>query len=301
MRDTPERYVAKVKAILILARKLPLQSPNTKNNNMKKLSALLLAVLLLAACNRNPNESQAGYEDEVYAPATYKNEEVVADQPQVREAVERKLIKEGTLQFETDELEKTHAHIEALLNKYGGYLAEDAQEKGYNRIMHNLVIRIPASNFDQFVAALSNGITYFDEKRIGIHDVTENYVDLEARLKTKKELEKRYLQLLEKANNVEDILNIEREIANLRSDIEAMEGRFRVMQNQIAYATLHINYYVKEIEVAHGNGYRFKRALQEGWEGLIGFFVAMITAWPALLIIGIGLFWLIKRIRRKKG
>ena len=73
---------------------------------------------------------------------------------------------------------------------------------------------------------------------IDSQDVTEEYIDITARLKTKKELEARYLELLKKANKVEEIVSIEKEIGNLRSDIESIEGRLRYINNAVAYSTL---------------------------------------------------------------
>ena len=266
---------------------------------MKRVSALTLAAFMLAACTNY--ESQAGYQDDTYAPVA-EYEVIPSTKRSIdNNEIERKLIKQGVLRFETDNLQSTHQRIVALVQKSGGYLAGDAEEKGYDRIIHQLTVRIPANQFDSFLAEVSSGVAHFDEKRIEVSDVTESYVDLEARINTKKELEKRYLQLLEKANTVEDMLSIEREMANLRSDIESLEGRFRVMNNQIAYATLEISYYVKELEATHGNGYKIQRALKDGLDGLLGFFIGLISIWPLLIFFSLLTWFIIRRFKRKRG
>ena len=73
--------------------------------------------------------------------------------------------------------------------------------------------------------------------------MTEEFVDLKARLKAKKELEDRYLQLLEQAKNVKEMLEIERELSNIREEIEAKEGRLQYLQNKVTLSTIYINFY----------------------------------------------------------
>lgn len=266
---------------------------------MKKAFLFAFTTMLFAsACERaSEQNSTTDYTNEVaeYAPTTQRSEASAENEI----TFERKLIKNARLAFETQNLKETHQRIVALTEKHNGYVSADESQKGYNQISSRLEIRLPADQFDLFIAEVSDGITHFDTRSIDVQDVTEQFVDLEARLNTKKELEKRFLELLAKAKNVTEILEIEKEIANLRSDIEVMEGRMRLMKNQIVFSTIQLEFYVQELEKTTGFGWKFSRGFKNGWENLLGFFVGLVNVWP-FLIIAIVVFIILKRKFRKR-
>ncbi len=273
--------------------------------NTKFLIALL-GIVLAIGCNRN-EQTEQGYNEAAYdtAPAI-KSHEISADElpppPPGSSFVEmQKLIKRGYLAFEVDDLAQTHQKISNEAKKLGGYIASDSEFKEYDRVAHSMSIRVPAAQFDAFVATIAAGVAHFDEKQISVDDVTEQFVDLQARLKTKKELETRYLELLRQAKNVKDMLEIERELGTLRADIESMEGVFRVLKNQVAYATIDVRYYILQIESERGFSHKFSQAFRGGWENFIGFFVGLAYIWPFILLIGVAVFYLIRRWRNKRA
>lgn len=216
-----------------------------------------------------------------------------------KDIVERKLIKNGNIAFETENLEETKANILGLVKKYDGYVASDSQNNYGNRKSININVRIPAQHFDSILSGISKNVSKFDTKNIRISDVTEEFLDIESRLKNKKELENKYLDILKKANTVQDILNVERELGKLREDIEATEGRLKYLQNQVAFSTLTINFYkVSEHSSTFGN--RISDGFANGFENLKGFFIGLINVWPFILILSIIIFLIRKRFKKKK-
>lgn len=266
---------------------------------MNKMATMLFAPALILACGRGDYQESEVYEAyEDHAPPTAKVAQV-----EVSEEItsSRKLIKDGYLRFETGDLDKTHTTIIDAIKKYpGSYIGSDAAGKGYQTTERSLEVRIPAASFDAFLAEISKDVKQFDQRSITVRDVTEQYFDLEARLNTKKELEARYLQLLQKASTVKDIIEIEKEIANLRSDIEVMEGRLRLMDNQVTLATLRIEFYVRELEPSRGFGFEFKNSFKRGWENLLGFMLGIIHVWPFLIVLLIVAIWLRRRLQKRK-
>lgn len=266
----------------------------------KAIFFAITALLLSSACqhaseeNRVHNFSEGEAE---YAPtSTRKNAEEELNEV----VIDRKLIKNARLAFETNNLSETHQRIISLSKKHKGYISADESQKGYNQVSNRLEIRLPADNFDAFISEVSNGVEHFDTRSIDVQDVTEQFVDLDARLNTKKALEKRFLELLGKAKNVTEILEIEKEISKLRSDIEVMEGRLRLMKNQIAFSTIQIEFYVQELEKTTGFGWKFSRGFKNGWENLLGFFVGLVNVWPFALILLTILIILRRRWKAKK-
>ena len=120
-------------------------------------------------------------------------------------------------------------------------------------------------------------------------DVTEKFLDIQARLKTKKELENRYLELLNKASSVTEIMEVEKQIGQLRQEIESKEGRLNYLKSKISLSTLTLTFY-KSVpnEVEFGN--KFKTGFKNGWDNLIWFFVFITNIWPFVLM-AIGLMF----------
>jgi hypothetical protein len=162
-------------------------------------------------------------------------------------------------------------------------------------------IRIPSQNFDTTLKGISTGITYFDRRQITQKDVTEEFVDIEARLRAKKELENRYLALLKQAKNVKEMLDIERELSNIREEIEAREGRLKYLSNQVSMSTIHVEFYKTTVEsgVTVSYGQKIKNALKSGWQGISSFFLGLLTIWPFLIIVVIIIFIVRRYIRRR--
>ena len=216
---------------------------------------------------------------------------------EVPEDQEQKLIKESYLRFETQDIDKTYGEIADYVSTHKGYIQSDEQGKNYNELSRELIIRIPAEHFQKTIDAISKNVSFFDSKRISSTDVTEEFIDLEARLKAKRTLEHRYLALLAKAQNVKDILEIEKELSAIREEIEAREGRLKYLENRVSYSTLTVNFYKRTAETGITTSYGTKiwNALRSGFNGLSYFFLGLVNIWPFILIILI----IIYIIRRK--
>ena len=212
----------------------------------------------------------------------------------------RKLIKNGNLTFETNDLSKTKIRINQLVLKHGGYLSRDSQNELDNRQNIHLNIRVPAKKFDSLIIDISKGVEKFDYRQIKIKDVTEEFVDLESRLKNKKELEKRYLEILKKAKNVKEILEVEREVGKLREDIESAEGRMKFLKDQISFSTLEVSFY-KVVSNESSFSKKFKNAFKDGYKSVKSFLLFIVSTWP-FIIIGIILVLLLRRrLKRRKN
>lgn len=258
---------------------------------------LSFCVLLVLACGETSTESFSK-EFTIENSEDYLEETIIetTTNPNLNTSQEQKIIKTGVLEFQTQNLSKTYSQIKALLNTYDGYIQTDNSGKNYNRQYQNLQVRIPSKNFQVIIDSISQSVNYFDTKSISRQDVTEEFIDLTARLKSKRELESRYIQLLSKANTVKEILEIERELSTIREDIEAKQGRLEYLQSQVSYSTLNINFY-KEISntgITVSYGTKIVNALKSGWFGISSVFLGILTLWP-LLIIGLVVAIIIRR------
>ena len=214
----------------------------------------------------------------------------------------QKIIKTADVRFQVKNLSKSIAKIQAMIRKYQGYVSSAKQERQYNQILSNIVIRVESDKFEDLLdETLREGI-YIDHKNVIAKDVTEEFVDIQTRLKTKRAVEKRYLEILEKAKTIEEILKVENQLRVIREEIEAREGRLKFLVDQINYSTIQMVIYQKtEAAEAPSPGFLSKmgKGFKAGWQGILSFIINLTYAWPSLLVIGGGAFFGIRYWRKK--
>lgn len=271
---------------------------------MKTLSLFLFSLIL--ACS-NTSENAAPVFAEYYATEdaemfdrSYEISEKTAVAPQ--ETQEQKIIKTGHLRYESRDLEKTHQQINRLVNRYQGFVSSDRSGKGYNEDYRSMTIRVPSQHFQAMLDSISSGVSYFDQNEITQRDVTEEFVDIEARLRAKRELENRYLELLKQAKTVKDMLEIERELSNIREEIEARQGRLNYLQNQVSYSTLNVYFYKRTVDrgITTSYGQKMWNAIKSGWNGISLFFLGLLHIWPFFVILLLAIFGVRKYLIKKK-
>lgn len=257
---------------------------------MKKIPFLGLTLfIVLFGCDKNSEMARA--------PAEEAGIVAVTEEKNI-ETAERKLIKEGDVSFETSDIAATRQTIFQAVKKFDAYVSSDKESKSPGRNTNTIVIRVPSTHFDALLTEATSGIENFDSKNIGVEDVTEEFLDIQARLKTKKELENRFLELLKKAQTVTEILEIEKQIGELRAEIESIEGRLKYLQDRVSYSSLTLTFY-ETLSSETEFGRKFKSGFRNGWDGLIWFLVLITNLW-AFIVLGLGLFIGIKFYRRRK-
>ena len=262
---------------------------------MKNLFLILFVFSLGAlSCDRRAKLMVEKSESPSYPMAPPK---VVAPAKMVKvnesEIVDRKLIKNGEINFTTKDILASRQELEKACRDFNGYISSEEQQKLSNGISYHQVIRIPAAKFDAFMKVIERIGDHIEYRNITTQDVTEEFIDIEARLKTKKELEVRYHQLLNKAVKIEDMLSIEEQISTVRTEIETMQGRLQYLTNRVGYSTLTVNY--RQVVVNDfGFGSRLATSFVTGWNGLLVFLIGIVSAWPFMIFLTLAI-WLIAR------
>jgi hypothetical protein len=153
---------------------------------------------------------------------------------------DRHLIKNAVVTIETDDPEAAAATITNAATNAGGYtgdLNESTDTLGRRTITMN--IRVPANRFDEVIVDL-NAQGKILHKQITTQDVTEEFVDTEARSRNLKASEERIIEHLGRAGTLDDILSVERELTRVRQQIESLDGRLRFLSDRVAFSTLNI-------------------------------------------------------------
>jgi len=218
----------------------------------------------------------------------------------------KKIVKDATIVFETNDLLATRAKILDSLKKYGGYADEDNQttNSDSNRVEYELKVHIPSKYFDLMLNTASSAADKIDSKSITITDSTTHFIDITTRLNNKKLLEKHYQELLGKATKISDLLEIENKLNEIRSDIESTQGQLNYLNKQVAYSSLDITFYARHnarVNSTAGFGYKIKKALGHGWRRLQNLFFGFIGLWPYIILLLLAC-WLVKKwLKRRKA
>jgi hypothetical protein len=238
-----------------------------------------------------------------------------ADQSEtVAQAVERKIIKDGELTLEVPSPTQAQRQVTSIAESHNGYVVtseskQNSTSDGTPPLLDiTLVLRVPSAQFgtvyDQ-IQSLSKNVT--QQKQTG-QDVTEEFIDLEAHIKTQKALEAQFLEIMKQAHKVEDALEVQRQIAGVRSEIEKLEGRKRFLENRSSLSTITVNLKPVSAIVVNSSGFgrSVKEAISESIEVsgdlilfLIRFVIVMIPIF-VLIILPLGLVarYFVRRARR---
>jgi hypothetical protein len=286
---------------------------------MKPIYILFMALCLNAcgaASEKKENDmilesesnNSADYAKAENAPAANANELEATEKisPDLPDVVVPKLIRTADLRFQVNNLEKSSEVIDRLVKENGAYISTANMSSTNNESNNTVSIRVPNAEFDMLLKSICKESVYMERKNVSTEDVTEEYIDIEARLKTKKEVEARYIDILKtRAKTVEDVLKAEEQIRVIREEIEAREGRLNYLKNQVSYSTIvvqvyqQIEYHENPIEVTDSFTNKASSGFGQGWDVIKNIVLGIITLWP-LWILGAVLYIVIRK-QLKKG
>lgn len=184
--------------------------------------------------------------------------------------VTRRIIKTGEMTVEVERLSDSLEKARGIAEDAGGYVADlNVTEDTEGRRRGTVTVRVPADKFDAVFKALQ-GIGRAISFSESAQDVTEEWVDLEARISNKKEEEAALLALLKRKGELSDILEIQRETFRVRGEVEQLEGRLRYLKNQVSLSTISVSLIEPGLAaVAEQGPWRVGYHLRTAWHTLL--------------------------------
>lgn len=261
---------------------------------------------IIAACSNNPSETVESmpveFNEIIEAPPTGQAD-ASSEKLLLSQDISQKLVRSGGINFQSEDIEKDYAKIKSMLGGFNAYLENENQNNDNYRKSYNLNIRVPSERYDSLLNSISGIAFKVESKYSNVDDVTERYYDLQNRIQNKKELEIRYREILSKANQVKDILEIERNLNEVRTDIEMMEGQFNFLSKQIQFSSLQVQFYEElpyELNSPKKKGFwvRVFNALDNGWQVFLTVLVGLVTLWP-FYFAGALIFVLVVYLKRR--
>lgn len=226
---------------------------------------------------------------------------------QNKEVIPQKIIKSAEISFKVEKYDNSRGKILEIVKKYQGIVGSENQTGDASRTTNVMQIRVANEKFDALIDELLKEAVFVDFKKIDASDVTEEFIDVNARLKSKKDAMIQYQLILKRANSVDEILDVQQYVRTLQEEIESLEGRLQYLNNKVDLSTITLTFYEEgKILPAQkeGFGYKVREALSYGWQGLVTFFIVLIYLWPLWLVAAVTFFvirYFVKKARRKRA
>ena len=312
---------------------------------MKKLFSIALSLLLIASlfagCGANKaTATEAAMPQEAPAPSAPAYD--IAGRPEAESGFapntndsfkstagggavlsQRKIIKNGSIQLETLEFDEGLGSIKQLVEKLGGYI-ESSDISGtslrypgdYSQRYASFTARIPADKLNEATFQLGQLFNVLSQNESS-SDITDTYYDTEGRLKSLRIQEERLLELLSKAEKLEDLITLESALADVRYQIESLTSQLNRYDNLVNYCTLSI--YLQEVvkptdikPLPRTLGEKVAEAFAESLEGIVEIaefiLLTVVSVGPVLLVYGgafallvLGAFRISRMSRQRKN
>jgi Domain of unknown function (DUF4349) len=297
---------------------------------MRIIFTAIAAAVLLIACTQNTKEDQLNRKiaeapvpenetaanntgtyytaDSAGSPRSPSDQQEKKQPLQTKPAAntdwDKKIIKTASLNVEVKEYSSYSASLREKVKNLGGYVAQEEQNQSEYKIENTLVIKVPADQFDNAVTLLAANTEKINEKKITSQDVSSEFIDTKSRIEAKKQVRQRYMDLLNQAKNMEEILHVQSEINGIQEEIESASGRIQYLGHSAAFSTIALTYYqvlnsLAKEEEKPSFGTKVASAFKTGWSWITDLFVGLVTIWP-LLLGGLFIFLLLKRYSKIK-
>ncbi len=231
----------------------------------------------------------------------------------VADAMDRKILRDGQLTLESSSPAEAQRKVVSIAESLGGFVVASESKQQQNTdsakrgLEITLIVRVPAQQFGPAVEQIRSAAARVIQEKLTGHDVTEEFIDLEARIKTQKALEAQFLEIMKQARKVEEALEVQRQIAEVRTEIERLEGRRRFLENRSALSTITINLQPPPALAVSTSSFRrgIREATGDGTEilaGLVLFLIRFVIVVTPVFLFAVLPGWLVTRyvLRRRR-
>ncbi|MGQ9543996.1 MAG: DUF4349 domain-containing protein [Candidatus Bathyarchaeia archaeon] len=215
----------------------------------------------------------------------------------------RMVIYNGYISLETEDIERTLDMVGSLAERQGGYVAGSSRSTSGTRIVAQITIRIPQDRFHRSMKEIESYGKVLDEHTTS-DDITERYIDLKSRLKNLQVQEQRLVGLFERAETVEEVLQIERELGRIRGEIESLQGQINYLERSVAMSLITVSLTTPPPPFTPPGmdwSSTIEAALRGFFTVLRGLIIIIVSLLPFILIVGLPAYYLYRRRVSKRA
>jgi hypothetical protein len=256
---------------------------------------IALSTLTLIGCNKSTEQSEySNSEISIVSPKEPKNDNINQFDN------ERKIIKNATINIETDSIKALYQRISSDILKFNGYIEYENQSGTLNNLTQTINCKIPEKRFDEFVNRLSFIQGQITLKEIKRTDITREYQETALKINSYKALEMRYVELLAKASKVSEMIEIEAKLNEIKSNIQNESNHFNYLNKQLKYSTIEITLISNSTSASPKFTTEVLNSLKGGYSILKSLILGLITLWPIWLFIALGII-IVRKYKKNRS
>ncbi|OGN92895.1 MAG: hypothetical protein A2Z75_01870, partial [Chloroflexi bacterium RBG_13_50_10] len=211
---------------------------------------VILGLILAAGCSKQSSVSTSSWAGAVPAPSApmesfrstaYDASSNIAMGESGGTEIDRKIVKNGYMTLEVNDITAAITGVAAMAEDLNGYVVSSNKSGDKDATYGQITIRVPSGSFDIAFDRLRHLAVNVPNESTTSEDVTEQYTDLQAQLRNYEATEAQYLELLKKADKVEDMLAVQRELSNVRGQIEQVKGRIQYIERTSDMALISVD------------------------------------------------------------
>lgn len=202
-----------------------------------------------------------------------------------------KIIKNGNINLEVQDLKEAKEKIVSFLPEFKAYIQNENEGKSTDSWHASMTIKVPAQHFDALVNKISDAGYNVENKSVQLSDVTERYIDLEARLKNKRLLIEKYTALLKQSQKIADTIEINRQLESVGSELESLEGQMKFLNHLIDLSTLDVSLVKRLVPTEKNKNFfdDFKYQISAGFNAFRSTILFIIGLWPFVMATIVGI------------
>lgn len=248
--------------------------------------------------------ASSGFEDSAVKSAAGEFYEVTTDTGTTVQ-IEQKVVKTADLGVVVNSTTDEITYVTTLAEQRGGFVvSSETYVDTDDSLIGSITIRIPVEKFEETVAQIKQAVELVEAESITGVDVTEEYIDLQSRLKNAQALEISYVSLLERSGSIDDLVKVTKQLGEVREDIELLQGRIRYIESRTDFSTIRVEMRERP-SVVPSVTQRFDVLLvfQEAFQALVLLGRGLLVALIWVVVLGgpiFILFWIIWKLARRK-
>lgn len=259
----------------------------------------IFMLVLITSCQQSNKLSEKIFVNEV---ATEESSEETIVSANNKTQQNLKIIRSANVKYKVKDVKVVTKLIQNMVITENGYISDMRFSNNLYQKNNAFTIKIPQNKFDIILDSIANFALFIDYENITSKDVTEEYVDIQTRLKTKIEIKNRYETILRKrAKTVEEILATEDKLRIIQEEIEASQGKLHYLSTKVSLSTIEVILYekvdYKEESISYSKTYysKIKNGFSYGWDLIGNIFIGIIYIWPLLFIAILGFYFYKKK------
>jgi hypothetical protein len=208
----------------------------------------------------------------------------------VRVASTRKLIRNTWLTLKVSDVPKVAQQVRQIAEQLNGYIAHAAQSRSPDGTWHaTMTVRVPSDRYFEALSRLQQ-LGQVDDLREQVQDVTEEFVDLQARVRVLKRSEEHLMELLKRSGKISELMQVERELAQRRSEIEMLEGRLRYLTHQTTFSTIQVTLDEFRARPVPERAFSVAKIFADAFRSVVLILQGALVV--AIWVLVFGIFWL---------